>query len=308
MSQSGVNWGLLQAGGRTAGNSGPGVTMQNAPADQVSSPLPKPQDPQQPAAAPTPGGAPAPASPKPGGLGGFLQNLFGTNSVSQANAAVSGQIAQAGPQATAQSILGGTSPAQVNQAMPKPQLPPGVQQQMPQQPQADPQTDLSSSLIKHFEGFQTQPYWDTNAYRVGYGSDTITKGDGSIKRVMPGMQITQEDADRDLNRRVQQSQSTAADTVGKQAWGGLPPTAQGALTSLTYNYGHLPKTVASAVQTGDLNAVAKSVKNLSYQNNGVNAKRRIAEANMITMQQQPFAPPAGAADNTAVSGPSAESM
>ena len=41
-------------------------------------------------------------------------------------------------------------------------------------------------LIKRFEGFRTTPYWDVNAYRTGYGSDTVTLADGSS----PSHQIT----------------------------------------------------------------------------------------------------------------------
>ena len=37
-------------------------------------------------------------------------------------------------------------------------------------------------LIKRFEGFRTTPYWDVNAYRTGYGSDTVTLADGARLR------------------------------------------------------------------------------------------------------------------------------
>ena len=32
----------------------------------------------------------------------------------------------------------------------------------------------AEQIIAQFEGFRETPYWDVNAYRTGYGSDTIT--------------------------------------------------------------------------------------------------------------------------------------
>src|SRR4051794_18755148 len=95
-------------------------------------------------------------------------------------------------------------------------------------------------LIKGFEGYKAKPYWDVNHYRVGYGSDTITKPNGSVQSVQPGMSVTQDDADRDLQRRVADSHAELKDTIGESAWNNLGPNAQASLTSVHYNYGHLP--------------------------------------------------------------------
>ena len=139
----------------------------------------------------------------------------------------------------------------------------------------------AAALLRKFEGFRSSTYWDVNAHRLGYGSDTITKADGSIVRVQQGMTVTRADAERDLARRAREFANTAAGQVGRQAWQHLSPNARAALTSVAYNYGSLPDSVVRAVQTGDTGKVASAVAGLAGHNNGVNAKRRREEAAVI---------------------------
>lgn len=141
--------------------------------------------------------------------------------------------------------------------------------------------DGASSLIRSKEGFRETPYWDVNAYRVGYGSDTITKADGSVIRVTPGVHVTKEDAERDLERRIGEFTSKAVSKVGELNWEPLPEKAKAALVSVTYNYGHLPNDVAEAVKTGSLSSIADAVERLKSHNEGINKKRRLHEAALI---------------------------
>ena len=137
--------------------------------------------------------------------------------------------------------------------------------------------DLASSMLRRFEGFRERPYYDVNAYRTGYGSDTITQPDGTVVQVQPGMQITREDAERDLSRRLNtEFIPRASSQVGAENWTALPAPAQAALASVTYNYGSLPKTVVAAVKTGDVNAIADAVQALKD-----NPGRRAQEAAVI---------------------------
>ena len=54
--------------------------------------------------------------------------------------------------------------------------------------------DLTTDLIKDREQFRATPYFDVNAQRVGYGSDTVTREDGTIEKVRKGMApITEQD-------------------------------------------------------------------------------------------------------------------
>lgn len=144
--------------------------------------------------------------------------------------------------------------------------------------------DISTNTldtIKKFEGFSNKPYWDVNAYRAGYGSDTYTSADGKVNRVTPNSFVSREDAERDLARRTQEFANTARNQVGDKVWSNLSPGAQTALTSISYNYGSLPKRVLPALRTGDPRVMSEAVKSLQYDNKGVNKARRLKEANMI---------------------------
>jgi len=115
-------------------------------------------------------------------------------------------------------------------------------------------------LLRRKEGFRETPYWDVNAWRIGYGSDTITKADGTVVRVEQGMSVSREDAERDLDRRVKNEYMPAAvAAIGKDAWEKLSPAAQ-------------------------------AVRNLASHNNGVNAARRNSEADMVVSGRGAGAP------------------
>lgn len=139
--------------------------------------------------------------------------------------------------------------------------------------------DPTLALIRQFEGFRETPYWDVNALRTGYGSDTVTLADGSAAPVTEGTRVTREDADRDLQRRVKtEFMPRAARAVGESLFASLPPAQQAALTSITYNYGTLPSSVAKAVQSGDPQAAAQAIAALGSHNKGINRDRRNKEA------------------------------
>ena len=147
--------------------------------------------------------------------------------------------------------------------------------------------EIIGDVIKEFEGFRSKPYDDrkkgtTNpVYRAGWGSDTITKEDGTILRVTKDMNVSEEDAQRDLNRRQQEFFQASRKRVGAKNWDSLDISAQAALTSTTYNYGTLPSSVTEAVKGGDIFAIADAVEALGVHNDGINMKRRKREAEII---------------------------
>ncbi|MDA0698197.1 MAG: hypothetical protein O2793_17610 [Proteobacteria bacterium] len=141
--------------------------------------------------------------------------------------------------------------------------------------------EKTNSLLRKHEGFSQDAYWDVNAYRIGYGSDTITDKNGNIKRVNKKSKVTKEDAERDLVRRSQQFANETRDKVGAEYWEKLPDDTKAALTSVAYNYGSLPKKVVKAVRSGDLQNISDSVRSLEVHNNGINKNRRNDEANII---------------------------
>lgn len=141
---------------------------------------------------------------------------------------------------------------------------------------------MALDVIKGFEGYRDTPYWDVNAYRTGYGSDTVTMADGSVIPVKQGMRITREDAERDLARRVTtEFMPIAASAVGPEAFAALSEPQQAALTSIAYNYGEIPDSVARAVSSGSPQAAAAAIAALASHNDGINAGRRQQESAMF---------------------------
>ena len=164
-----------------------------------------------------------------------------------------------------------------------------------------PPVDPTLELIKGFEGFRETPYWDVNALRTGYGSDTITTADGRVVPVTEGTRVSREDADRDLQRRAQtEFAPIAARAVGEDIFTTLDPNQRAALTSIAYNYGELPSSVAAAVRSGDPQAAASAIAALGSHNGGVNAGRRSKEAAVYLGADVPQ----GGAVTMSTSGPS----
>lgn len=141
--------------------------------------------------------------------------------------------------------------------------------------------EKTKSLIRKHEGFSSKAYWDVNAYRAGYGSDTYTDASGRVHKVTKSSVVSKADAERDLVRRSGIFASAARKKVGGQAWDRLPMDTQAALTSVAYNYGSLSDSLTKTVQTGDLKKIAAHVKSFGGHNKGINRKRRNDEANLI---------------------------
>ncbi|MAH09392.1 MAG: hypothetical protein CL961_06955 [Euryarchaeota archaeon] len=143
---------------------------------------------------------------------------------------------------------------------------------------------MARSLIVNKEGFEEMPYWDVNAYRAGYGSDTYTTADGTVKRVQQGVPITRADADRDIDRRIStEFMPEARQAIGPDIWDKLPAAAQAALTSIAYNYGSVPSRVTRVAKSsnGNIEAIASAVEGLKNDDGGINSGRRQHEADMI---------------------------
>lgn len=148
-------------------------------------------------------------------------------------------------------------------------------------------TGDATGLIRSFEGFRETAYWDVNAYRTGYGSDTVTRADGTVEKVKPGTVVNREDAERDLKRRIGEFQGGIVRQVGVDAWANLPGNVRAGLTSVAYNYGSLPKSVVQAVKSGNVESIARAVEGLSGHNGGINASRRAKEAAVIRGAMSP---------------------
>lgn len=139
-------------------------------------------------------------------------------------------------------------------------------------------TGSAIDVIKDFEGFRSTPYWDVNAYRGGFGSDTVTLADGSVQKVVQGMTISIADANRDLVRRVGEFQQGIIGRIGSDRFDNFTREQQAALTSIAYNYGSLPDRIIESVRTGSPEDIANSIARLAGDNGGVNEDRRLREA------------------------------
>lgn len=141
--------------------------------------------------------------------------------------------------------------------------------------------DVSAQVLRDLEGFKEEPYYDVNAYRAGYGSDTYTTEDGTIKTVQKGSFVSREDAERDLYRRIKTEFGARAKQAAGDAWDSYNPMQKAALTSIAYNYGSIPKRISSAVKSGNPEAVSEAILSLADDNEGINRNRRIKESEMM---------------------------
>ena len=137
----------------------------------------------------------------------------------------------------------------------------------------------AAQMIKGFEGFISKAKWDENHFRVGFGSDTVTRANGQIEKVTKDTVVTLAEAQRDLERRLIEFQSGIQQAVGVDTWNSLNEAQQAALTSIAYNYGELPKRIVAAIQGGGgPEAVANAIAGLGSDNGGINKRRRNEEA------------------------------
>lgn len=127
----------------------------------------------------------------------------------------------------------------------------------------------AAKLIRSFEGYIPKPIWDVNAYRLGYGSDTIELPNGSFRKVLKTDVTTQEYAEKDLQRRLRtEFIPKVSKQVGEAAWNNLPIPAQASLVSFAYNYGSITKkAILEAARSGDVNALAKAIVDSTYNDN-----------------------------------------
>lgn len=136
-------------------------------------------------------------------------------------------------------------------------------------------------LLKGVEGFQAKAKFDRNAFRLGYGSDTMTAADGTVSRVTPSSRTDEAGAMRDLERRIGEFVNVIKGQIGSERFADFSSSQQSALTSIAYNYGSLPKRILDAVKTGTSEQIAAAVRGLKGDNGGINAGRREREAVLL---------------------------
>jgi GH24 family phage-related lysozyme (muramidase) len=150
-------------------------------------------------------------------------------------------------------------------------------------------TDDAAKMIRQFEGFEPNAKWDTNHFRVGFGSDTFVDPSGKVREVTERTTVTVEQANADLDRRIREIQSSLTAQIGDD-WDRLSARTRASITSIVYNYGagnkKLISELKSAASQGD-EAVSKVIRGRASDNGGVNAGRRMLEADNITSNLAP---------------------
>jgi GH24 family phage-related lysozyme (muramidase) len=139
---------------------------------------------------------------------------------------------------------------------------------------------MAARTIAHFEGFLSHAKWDVNHWRLGYGSDTMWNGTHDVQVTRTSV-TTQVNALINLSHRIPQFENVIIGEVGHAHWDNLPETAKSALISFVYNYGSLGEHLSKVVMIGNLRSIAAAVEARRFDNDGVNAHRRDAEARMI---------------------------
>ncbi|WP_242217966.1 phage tail length tape measure family protein [Shinella zoogloeoides] len=142
-------------------------------------------------------------------------------------------------------------------------------------------SSAAAAMIRGFETYVGKAYADTrtstgkfDAWRAGFGSDTVTRANGDIEKVTKDTVVTLDEAERDLSRRIIEFQTGIQSAIGIDTWRSLSEGQQAALTSIAYNYGSLPKKIVAAIQSGGgPEVVAQAITGLS-----ANPSRRKQEA------------------------------
>lgn len=142
-----------------------------------------------------------------------------------------------------------------------------------------------TGILGYEEGFRPKAYLDTDGqWTIGYGSKYFTDANGNWRRVQQGDVTSQAGAQNDmLSRLTNEFVPKAQSAVGWDTWKQLPRNIRESLTSITWNYGHLPDSVAQAARTMDPRQIANAVLRLGggSQNLDVLRARRSREAGFI---------------------------
>jgi GH24 family phage-related lysozyme (muramidase) len=159
---------------------------------------------------------------------------------------------------------------------------------------------FAADLLIKYEGYNPTAVWDVNAYRIGYGSSTITFNDGSYRTVKQYDTTTKENANKDLARRIPEFEKRILNYIDNygvtnKMWNDLPDPAKVGLISFAYNYGNIvKKAIREAIKTGDVDKIADALLSSTLNDmkttpyyNGLQ-KRRKAEAELIRSQKKKF--------------------
>jgi GH24 family phage-related lysozyme (muramidase) len=134
----------------------------------------------------------------------------------------------------------------------------------------------TEALIAGEEGVRLQAYQNPgDVPTIGYGQ---TKINGRSVRL--GDTMTKEQATAGLRSNIESHRARAVRDIGKESWDNIKDeNSKAVLTSLAYNYGHVPSSVVVAAKTGDPKKIADAVRGLSDPSNKSYDSRLIGRRN-----------------------------
>lgn len=139
-------------------------------------------------------------------------------------------------------------------------------------------------MIRAFESYRDKAYADQkemggfSAWRVGYGSDTITDPvTGKSRKTQQGDTITRAEGEADLARRIANYIEAITAKIGTERWESFSDNQQEVLLSLAHNYGAIPDRILNVVKTGTAKDIADAIR-AEVRPGSVNNTRRQEEA------------------------------
>ena len=141
----------------------------------------------------------------------------------------------------------------------------------------DSERQETFKLLRDYEKFSPNAYWDVNAWRIGYGQDTVHG-----QRVYPGMRISRDTAESAMaSRWLKLERPALIKQVGANHYNQLNAVQRAVLNSLKWNYGHVPPRVVRAIHTGNCKSTAQAIYTLRTHDRGINSWRRDHESKLF---------------------------
>ena len=141
---------------------------------------------------------------------------------------------------------------------------------------------LTEALIAGEEGVRTKAYQDSEGiWTIGYGQTQING-----RAVREGDEISKEEALTGFRGALAEHQQRAINQVGEKRWAEMDPKMRAVLSSLTYNYGSIPKRVLQAAKTGSVEDLANAMDSLHGDNDGDLKGRRQREQSILRGNMQ----------------------
>jgi GH24 family phage-related lysozyme (muramidase) len=122
----------------------------------------------------------------------------------------------------------------------------------------------TEALIAGEEGVRLNAYQNPgDVPTIGYGQTRING-----RPVKLGDKMTKEEATVGLRSNIESHRAVAIRNIGQNSWNNIKDeNAKAVLSSLAYNYGHVPPSVVVAAKTGDSKKIAAAVRELTNPRN-----------------------------------------